>query len=314
MDYNPLQEDEDEDGDGDICDNCPDVYNPDQDDTDLACVGGTMIQCSCSSPAECGGHDCVGDGVGDACDPCPDDNPDDWDCDGVCNSDDHCPRVDNDVDCDGDYVGDCDEIEADPSLDCNGDSLLDACDPVLAPANRYLTVIPPAGVGQISLKVTASCGRSSPDLGWVGQPYLKNGDYVARAGEAEPYCMDRDDWCGVLITGDFVIPETTYNVYYDLCGDPIILQGIGSATTPMYGDVVGAKVCSVWGPPDGYRNIYDQMVWSHVFHGHCDAPPWYWVDVATCGPDEVINVSDLQWISLAFQGHPWPEWCSDPCE
>jgi len=44
-DYNPGQEDGDEDGVGDVCDNCPDDYNPGQEDTD-------------------------GDGVGDACDYC----------------------------------------------------------------------------------------------------------------------------------------------------------------------------------------------------------------------------------------------------
>jgi hypothetical protein len=44
--YNPLQEDADNDSVGDACDNCPNVYNPFQEDSD-------------------------GDGVGDACDRCP---------------------------------------------------------------------------------------------------------------------------------------------------------------------------------------------------------------------------------------------------
>ncbi|MFC1800947.1 hypothetical protein ACFLZB_00575 [Nanoarchaeota archaeon] len=38
-DYNPEQEDEDEDEIGDKCDNCPYVYNPDQNDTDNSGMG-----------------------------------------------------------------------------------------------------------------------------------------------------------------------------------------------------------------------------------------------------------------------------------
>jgi len=55
--YNPDQDDSEEggeDGVGDACDNCPDVYNPDQADSEI--VNGVV----------------VGDGVGDACDNCPD--------------------------------------------------------------------------------------------------------------------------------------------------------------------------------------------------------------------------------------------------
>ena len=78
----------DADGDG-ICDandNCPNIYNPAQIDTD-------------------------GDGIGDVCDPCPLDPLNDADADGVCGDSDNCPLVFNpgqeDADLDG--VGDaCD--------------------------------------------------------------------------------------------------------------------------------------------------------------------------------------------------------------
>jgi len=67
--YNPDQNDVDADGFGDICDNCSDTYNPDQNDVD-------------------------GDGVGDKCDNCPDTyNP-------------------NQVDTDGDGIGDICECDA----------------------------------------------------------------------------------------------------------------------------------------------------------------------------------------------------------
>ncbi len=91
--YNPNQQNSDNDNIGDACDNCIHVTNQDQRDTD-------------------------GDGIGDACD-------DDDDNDDVLDKDDNCPlnHNPNQEDTDGDGIGDvCDSVDnnAKPNLRLSG--------------------------------------------------------------------------------------------------------------------------------------------------------------------------------------------------
>ncbi len=94
--------DTDDDGIPDLCDNCPDVVNPDQQDTD-------------------------GDGNGDACD-------DDNDGDGIDDLLDNCPttpnpdQVDTDLDGWGDACDNCPEHANSDQADLDGDGVGDACD------------------------------------------------------------------------------------------------------------------------------------------------------------------------------------------
>ncbi len=121
--YNPNQEDMDNDNLGDSCDNCPITYNPSQDDADSDERGDVCDNCVADfNPDQLDTDD---DNIGDACDNCPNKfNPlqEDIDSDNVGDSCDNCIDVYNpgQEDDDGDNIGDaCDYICG----DANGDGV-----------------------------------------------------------------------------------------------------------------------------------------------------------------------------------------------
>jgi MYXO-CTERM domain-containing protein len=111
---NPGQTDSDGDGLGDACDPCPLG-----DDTDLD--GVCDVDDNCPEVPNPNQQDQDGDGLGDICDPCPQGG--DGDEDGVCDNDDNCPEVPNpdQADADGDGRGDaCDECPQGGDMDMDG--------------------------------------------------------------------------------------------------------------------------------------------------------------------------------------------------
>ena len=92
-DFNPLQEDVDCDAVGDLCDNCPEINNPNQFDADMDGIGDDCDLCV-RIPSD--NSDADGDFVGDQCDNCIDlVNPlqGDTDEDGFGDVCDTCPGI-----------------------------------------------------------------------------------------------------------------------------------------------------------------------------------------------------------------------------
>lgn len=125
------------DGDGlmDMEDNCPDIYNPNQDDADVDSVGDSCDNClMVYNPDQANTDE---DEFGDACDNCPDDyNPGQYDGDSdevgyIC---DNCPTLPNpeqeDVDNDGfgDVCDNCQIVNNPAQVDTDADGIGDACD------------------------------------------------------------------------------------------------------------------------------------------------------------------------------------------
>jgi hypothetical protein len=143
---NPDQLDTDDDGIGNACDSCPTVPNPDGADSDGDGTANACDVCpSVPDPAQLDGDH---DGAGDACDVCPGiSDPAQLDSDGDLrgNACDNCPAIANptQTDTDGDGVGNvcdnCAGIVNPLQTDGDGDTIGDVCDNCAAVANTDQT-------------------------------------------------------------------------------------------------------------------------------------------------------------------------------
>ncbi len=145
----PDPDDQDCDGIGNASDNCPEDFNPDQQNEDDQDSVGSACD-NCPQHDNQAQADIDQDGIGDACDNCPElINPDqqDGDHDGLGDScdpdidgdkiddeDDNCPRdanpdqLDTDQDEHGDFCDNCPEDANSDQADLDGDGIGDVCE------------------------------------------------------------------------------------------------------------------------------------------------------------------------------------------
>lgn len=188
----------DPDGDGiaDICDNCPSVYNPDQQDTDKDGIGDACDNClSITNPGQADGDH---DGVGDVCDNClAVINPDqrDTDHDGIGDACDNCPTAanPNQLDADHDGIGDlCDNCPAVPNpdqIDSDQDGVGDVCDNCPTTYNPEQADTDHNGTGDAcEAQLTVTQSTDTADAYFVKQADLdmdNNSDFVYTGSTAD---------------------------------------------------------------------------------------------------------------------------------
>jgi hypothetical protein len=201
--------------------------------------------------------------------------------------------------------------------------------------NRYLSIDPTTNYpGAVALRVELTNSADYPAaLGrswWVGEPRCLDavtGDQVDPAPNL--YCRGASlfGWVSELVaapvtrvwrekpvhvSGCGIVPACGYEVRSSADGGAHVSPPLAIATArdpdgdaQSWGDVTGGPVpgmAGLWLAPEGATNFGDVGNAIRAFEGRTEdtgAPPRPWVDVES---NNVINLSDVQFIISAFEG------------
>ncbi|MFQ5494679.1 MAG: hypothetical protein ACE5EX_04800 [Phycisphaerae bacterium] len=176
--------------------------------------------------------------------------------------------------------------------------------------NRYLRLTPqPADSNVVTALVVTSCAGANPqyvgplpgETGLIG--FDQDGDGIPEstvgalvAAPANALWLTPAQWGGsVFVTGLFITPDTLLDVQAD-CGDPLNpnLTAPVSVMTSVYGDVDG----------DGSASLGDALLIVLGFQNVFTDSTRALTDLAPCLPNQSINIGDVFFAVLAFQGDP----------
>ncbi|MCP4680406.1 MAG: hypothetical protein GY854_33960 [Deltaproteobacteria bacterium] len=136
---------------GDVCDNCPEDLNKDQNDEDEDGIGDVCDNCPYTDGTATDDSDFDGDGIADECDNCP--GVENWD------------QRDEDQDGIGDACDNCIKIENEAQENEDGDAAGDACDS--CPNDEHKTEPESCGCGEPETDsdgdTIADCEDGCPD-------------------------------------------------------------------------------------------------------------------------------------------------------
>jgi hypothetical protein len=179
----------------------------------------------------------------------------------------------------------------------------------VAESGRALTVTAPEHTRPMALLVEGD--PSNPNVSCVAS-------YVQADGRlaAAPVFQDYTDWGTIIVNGDAVVPETTFIVSCDY-GELGLSLKATTASTTLWGDVVGDFVGGAWTEANGTVDFNDISAVVDAFKSAPTAPPIAWADMvgpsgSECHPDLAIDFLDIGATVDAFKGLDFFETTSCP--
>ncbi len=185
------------------------------------------------------------------------------------------------------------------------------CDTFAAPTadpnrkNRYVSFTPGPSQGQPqAFRVTVVDNPLFPaTVGmqkWVGAPNAAGVSRLRCSPVFRVWGFDQMD------VGDVdVVPGATYALEATLDGSSF-LGPVTLLTWGTWGDLVGANVSGVWGPPDGVVEIIDAVAVLDRFRSASSAPPRSHTDLHPAVPDGDTQIIDVVFVLDAFRQIPYP--------